>query len=67
MTLKDYLQQNNIPVKRFAEELSLSRQHVYDMLNGDSYPSRKLAIKIESWSQGELTKEGLLFGDKAAV
>ncbi len=67
MSLKQYLQRNNIPVAKAAKELNVSRQHIYDMTGGCAYPSRKLAIRIEEWSRGELTKERLLFGDNAQM
>jgi plasmid maintenance system antidote protein VapI len=66
-SLKDYMKQNNITVVRAAAELNVSRQHIYDMLRGDAYPSRKLALRIEDWSQGELKKEGLIFGNAAEM
>lgn len=67
MILKDYLQRNNITVAQAAAELNVSRQHIYDLAGGDAYPSRKLAMRIEAWSRGELTKEGLLFGNAAEM
>ena len=66
MNFKEYLAENNISVRRASEELGVSRQHIYDIEKGQTYPSRKLARKIEDWSGGIIKKEGLLFGERAA-
>jgi len=61
---KEYLQKNNISVTSAAKGLGVSRQHIYDLMNGKAFPSRKLASKIEVWSMGALSKEKLIFEDK---
>ena len=50
--LEKYLNLKNIPIVKAAAELGVSRPYLTDVKNGKRFPSRKLALKIESWSGG---------------
>lgn len=63
MNLLQYRTLNYISVKQASKELGISRQHVYDIEKGRSFPSRKLSIKISTWSNGAVTVSELLFPD----
>ncbi len=62
MKFNQYRKENKISVRQASEELGVSRQHIYDIDKGQTYPSRKLAVKIENWSGGLVKKEEMLFG-----
>lgn len=63
MNLYEYRRLNFITVKQASEELGISRQHIYDIEKGKSFPSRKLCMKISRWSNGLITEGELLFPD----
>lgn len=60
-TLKDYLKENRYGIGQAAVELGVSRQHISNAINKPyNVMSRKLAVKIEEWSGGEMTAASLL-------
>lgn len=61
MKLKLYREQNDLSVITIANDLTISRQHVYDIENEEAYPSRKLAERIEQYTGGKVTAQELLF------
>ncbi|MCX5847310.1 MAG: helix-turn-helix transcriptional regulator [Deltaproteobacteria bacterium] len=63
MNLLEYRKSNFISVKQASEELGISRQHIYDIEKGKSFPSRKLSIKICKWSDSLVNQVELLFPD----
>jgi len=66
MNLKEYREFKNISVLQVSKELNISRQHIYDIEKSKSFPSRKLAVKINKWSGGFITQGELLFPDVTA-
>jgi len=64
MLLKKYRIQNSISVSQLAKSLGISRQHVYEIESGVSFPSRALAVRIEKETRGEVSAEALLFPEK---
>lgn len=54
MELKDYLVDEGA-ISRFAREVGLSRQAVYNYLNYVSVPSLRKVIEIESKTDGQVT------------
>lgn len=61
MDLDEYLFRKRVSQTEFAKELGISRNHLGEILRGRRSPSVKLAKKIEELSQGEVTKEEVLF------
>lgn len=59
--LKTYID-DVLKIKRneAARQLHISRQHLYEIINEVSFPSRKLSLEIERWSHGFVTAEELL-------
>ncbi|MEN6319788.1 MAG: helix-turn-helix transcriptional regulator [Syntrophaceae bacterium] len=63
MNLKEYRKLKYMSVIQVAEELGITRQHIYSIEKGETYPSRKLAVKIYKWSDCLVTMGELLFPD----
>lgn len=61
MELREYLFKNQLQQKKMAKDLDISLTHFRALLYKQSYPSRKLAKKIEVYTDGQVTKEELLF------
>jgi DNA-binding XRE family transcriptional regulator len=61
MELKTYIEKC-LKLKRVqaAKKLGISRQHLYDILKRNAYPSRKLALRIEDLSNGKVKAKELL-------
>jgi len=61
MELKTYIEKC-LKLKRVqaAKKLGITRQHLYDIIEGNAYPSRKLALKIEELSNGRVKAKELL-------
>lgn len=61
MELKTFIEKC-LKMKRVqaAKKLGITRQHLYDILKGNAYPSRKLALKIEELSKGKVKAKELL-------
>jgi len=61
MNLKTYMRKNKLTQKMMAERLSITITHLRMLLIGRSSPSKKLAIRIEDVTNGDITKEEALF------
>ena len=61
MTLREYLKKHNITQREMAERVGITISHLRMLMSGGSSPSKKLAIKIESDTSGEVTKEEAIF------
>lgn len=61
MKLKDYLYEKRISVDEAATDpmINVSRTHLYDIISGKTVPGPKLALKIEAWSNREVTRAEL--------
>ena len=62
MKISSYLKLTGKSVISAAIELDISRQRLYQLMNGDT-ASPKLAQKIETWSEGAIQREKLLYPD----
>jgi len=62
MKLNAYLKLTGKSVIQAADELEVTRQRIYQLLNGNT-ASPKLAQKIETWSEGAIQREELLYPD----
>lgn len=60
MNLKEYRTKNNLSVIKLASILGISRQHVYELEKPEHKPSVKLAKKIETLLNREVTAVELL-------
>jgi transcriptional regulator with XRE-family HTH domain len=60
MKLKDYLYHNRISIQDFADRLEYSRTHLSQIVNGQSFPSKRLAKAIEQATAGKVKAEDLL-------
>ena len=61
MKLKEYLIKNKINQQDFAKRLGIHYMHVNRIVNGRSFPSRKLALKIESLTDKNVSVMELLY------
>jgi len=64
MNLKKYRTENNIKMAVIAAAVGKSVQHLYEIERGVAFPSRKLAKKLEEFSDGDMTAEELMFPKK---
>jgi len=64
MKLDLWLFMNKITKKNFAETLKVSRGHLQEIVSGKRKPSVKLAKKIEELTEGNVTKEEMLFPEE---
>ena len=60
MTIQQYREINNLSVAQFAQILGISRQHLFAIERHASYPSRKLANKIQAVTGGKVTVAELM-------
>lgn len=58
--MKFYLFKHNLPVKKCAADLQISTSYLYQILSKERKPSLALALKIEHYTQGEVTVNDLL-------
>lgn len=58
--MKDFLFKNNLPVKQCAGDLGISVSYLYQLLKKERKPSLSLALKIEQYTQGEVSVSDLL-------
>lgn len=61
MKLKKYLDNNKITITDFAKKIGIHRNNLSRIINGNHFPSRTVAYKIEKLTSGEVTAESLLF------
>lgn len=67
MKLSDFLDQQHITQKQFAERLGVHQMHVHGICRGKNRPSADLARRIEELTDGHVTRLELLYPeDKAA-
>ncbi len=60
MDIKTFRTKYNLSVIKMAELIGTSRQHIYEIENKTSYPSRRLAKIIQDKTNGEVTAHELL-------
>lgn len=65
MKLKAYLKLRGIGPKAAAKELDISRGWMMAILAGKPC-GRTLAVRIEDWSEGAVSRDDLLYPDEAA-
>lgn len=58
--IKAYRKRNGVSVAQMADALKISKQHIYEIERGSSYPSRKLAKAIEDFTSGEIRAAEIL-------
>ena len=66
MELREYLFRHRKTQKEMAEKLGVSVNHFSLIVRGERKPSVTLAIKIEEVTEGEVTKEELIFPKEGA-
>jgi plasmid maintenance system antidote protein VapI len=54
MNLKNIIKETCGSVESAANKLQISRQHLNEITNGSAFPSRKLAIRIEKITNGQI-------------
>ena len=54
MSIKNKIIETNGSIEKAANRLEISRQHLNDICIGRANPSRKLAIRIEEITNGQL-------------
>lgn len=64
MTLKAYLQHQNLSTKQAAQQLGLSRVHLHSIVTGRITAGKKLAIKIQRWSNGNVKYSEIMFTEQ---
>ena len=60
-----FLFKYKLPAKKFAADLRISLSYLYQLLKKEKKPSLELALKIEQYTQGEVTVGQLLGKEKA--
>ena len=58
--LKRYTKTQKITLTKLAQNLKYSRQHISEIANGQP-AGKKLALKIEKWSNGHISHTELLY------
>ena len=51
MNLADYLKENKMDIKEFAQKIDYSREHISRIVNGKAKPSPKLKRAIEKFTK----------------
>lgn len=64
MKLRDYLHENRIKIAEFARKLDASRSYINMIVLEEIKPGKRLAKAIEDITEGKVTAEELLKGDK---
>jgi predicted DNA-binding protein (UPF0251 family) len=59
MTINQYLNSKGIKANQAARELEVSRQTFWKARNGEI--SKKIALKVERWSNGDVRAVELIF------
>ena len=60
MKLKEYLDKNDKMYNKVAKSIGCSHVYFNNLVNGKHYPSIELAMKIESYSKGEVSWKDLI-------
>jgi len=61
MLLKDYLKRENKTLRLFAKEIGVSESFIYQVSCGNKRFSQKLAIKIETMTEAEVSRSEILW------
>ena len=61
MNLKTYMKKYGITQRVMADRLGITISHLRMVMLGSSSPSKKLAIRMEKVTNGEITKEEAIF------
>jgi len=61
MELKSWLKKNRVTQVAFASHLGVTQFYLSKILNGKYYPSRSLAINIETLTNGEVLAQDIMF------
>jgi plasmid maintenance system antidote protein VapI len=62
MKISSYLKLTGKSVIQAAKELNVTRQRIYQLMNGGR-ASPELAAQVEKWSEGAIQREQLLYPD----
>lgn len=60
MNLQAYMNSTHLKDKQVAESLGVARSFVSQIRRGQREPSLRLAVKIETWTGGNVTPRDLL-------
>jgi DNA-binding transcriptional regulator YdaS (Cro superfamily) len=66
MELREWLFRKKITQTKLAKEVGVSKQYMYLVCSNKHRVSSKLALKIEKFTNGEVTAEELVFPEKYA-
>jgi len=58
--IRSYCHSINIPIKEFAEQIGISKTHLFNYIDGKNNISEDVAKRIEALTQGKLNAEELL-------
>jgi plasmid maintenance system antidote protein VapI len=58
--IRTYCYNIGIPIQRFAEQIGISKTHLFNYIDGKNNISKEVAEKIETISTGKLTAIELL-------
>jgi transcriptional regulator with XRE-family HTH domain len=61
--LKRIAKQKKITLTELAKQLEISRVHLTNIANGREPAGKRLAKKIEIWSDGQITHSELIYPD----
>lgn len=65
--MKAYLFKHDIPIKQCAGDLGISTSYLYQLLKNERKPSLALAIKIEKYTDGEVTAAELMGVEEESI
>jgi len=63
--IRSYCHSINIPIKEFAEQIGISKTHLFNYIDGKNNISETVAKRIEALTQGKLNTEELLALNKS--
>ena len=58
--IRTYCYSINIPIQHFAEQIGISKTHLFNYIDGKNNISKEVAEKIEKITNGELSSAELL-------
>jgi len=61
MKLESWIQEQGLLKTFVAKEIGVSRVYMSNIITGLHIPSRTIAIKIEEYTKGKVTKEEIMF------
>jgi len=65
--MRFYLFKYNLPVKKFAADLRISPSYLYQLLRKERKPSLHLALRIERYTDGEVSVEDLCVKEELVI